>query len=87
MEVRWQLCLWRVPSLGTPIFNASFQLFLLSLPAAPGILQLAPPCTERDVEGGRGRQRAAATGFWSQVCSANAVILICVNLFFYAYFA
>ncbi|XP_029140311.1 sodium/glucose cotransporter 5 [Protobothrops mucrosquamatus] len=55
--------------------------------AAPGILQLGSSCTERDVEGGRGRQRAAATGFWSQVCSANAVILICVNLFFYAYFA
>ncbi|KAM3827056.1 sodium/mannose cotransporter SLC5A10 [Vipera latastei] len=54
---------------------------------APGILQLAPPCAERDVEGGRGRQRAAATGFWSQLCSANAVILICINLFFYAYFA
>ncbi|XP_013908039.1 PREDICTED: sodium/glucose cotransporter 5 [Thamnophis sirtalis] len=61
-----------------------------SLPAAPGILQPGSFCMEREAEGapgkaGRSEQRAA--GFWSQVCSANAVILICVNLFFYAYFA
>ncbi|XP_060540040.1 sodium/mannose cotransporter SLC5A10 isoform X1 [Pantherophis guttatus] len=58
--------------------------------AAPGILQPRSFCTERDAEGapgkgGRSEQRTA--GFWSQVCSANAVILICINLFFYAYFA
>ncbi|XP_058013153.1 sodium/mannose cotransporter SLC5A10 [Ahaetulla prasina] len=58
--------------------------------AAPGILQAGSFCTERDAEGapgkgGQSKQRAA--GFWSRVCSANAVILICINVFFYAYFA
>ncbi|XP_025020434.1 sodium/glucose cotransporter 5 isoform X1 [Python bivittatus] len=50
-----------------------------------GILQQRSFCSEREAEG-RSTNRAAS-GFWSQVCSANAVILICVNLFFYAYFA
>ncbi|KAM6424184.1 sodium/mannose cotransporter SLC5A10 isoform 2-T2 [Liasis olivaceus] len=53
--------------------------------APPGILQQRSFCSEREAEG-RSTNRAAS-GFWSQVCSANAVILICVNLFFYAYFA
>lgn len=70
--------------------NFYCRLLLLSLPATPGILQPGSFCTERDAEGapgkgGRSEQRAA--GFWSQACSANAVILICINLFFYAYFA
>ncbi|XP_026560215.1 sodium/glucose cotransporter 5 [Pseudonaja textilis] len=58
--------------------------------AAPGIPQPGSFCTEREAEGapgkgGRSTQRAA--GFWSRVCSANALVLLCINLFFYAYFA
>ncbi|XP_070617551.1 sodium/mannose cotransporter SLC5A10 isoform X2 [Erythrolamprus reginae] len=59
--------------------------------AAPGILQPADGgSSQRDVEGDpkkSGRSQQRPTGFWSQVCSANALVLICVNLFFYAYFA
>ncbi|XP_026539002.1 sodium/glucose cotransporter 5 [Notechis scutatus] len=58
--------------------------------AAPGIPQPGSFCTEREAGGAPGKggwstQRAA--GFWSQVCSANALVLLCINLFFYAYFA
>lgn len=40
---------------------------------------LAPPAGD-----GPASQKHA---FWARVCSLNAVLLVCVNLFFYAYFA
>ena len=33
---------------------------------------------------GRASQRHA---FWARICGVNAILLLCVNIFFYTYFA
>ena len=45
---------------------------------------LIPPFLPPPPGDGRASQRHA---FWARVCGVNAVLLMCVNIFFYTYFA
>lgn len=77
-------------------------LFVLSGAVVAAVSLLTPPPAGVQIENltwwtlARDRPSGAKTGdgpasqkhaFWARVCSLNAVLLVCVNLFFYAYFA
>uniref|UniRef100_A0A8C6Y8F4 Solute carrier family 5 member 10 n=1 Tax=Naja naja TaxID=35670 RepID=A0A8C6Y8F4_NAJNA len=51
---------------------------------APSSAHLSGP---RSLPGAEKDGGSLGQDFWSQVCSANALVLLCINLFFYAYFA
>ncbi|XP_052614150.1 sodium/glucose cotransporter 5 isoform X3 [Peromyscus californicus insignis] len=81
----------------------AIALFLLTCAVVAAGSLLSPPPQQRQIEnltwwtlaldhrslgtkGGDG-QTPQKRAFWARVCSFNAVFLMCVNIFFYAYFA
>ncbi|XP_047614433.1 sodium/glucose cotransporter 5 [Phacochoerus africanus] len=77
-------------------------LFVLSGAVVVAVSLLTPPPAGVQIENltwwtlARDRPSGAKTGdgpasqkraFWARVCGLNAILLVCVNLFFYAYFA
>uniref|UniRef100_A0A8D0GFQ3 Sodium/mannose cotransporter SLC5A10 n=1 Tax=Sphenodon punctatus TaxID=8508 RepID=A0A8D0GFQ3_SPHPU len=47
----------------------------------------SPPVTEAEAPQLKALRDTAESPFWTKICSINALLLICVNVFFYAYFA
>uniref|UniRef100_A0ACB8FK15 Uncharacterized protein n=1 Tax=Sphaerodactylus townsendi TaxID=933632 RepID=A0ACB8FK15_9SAUR len=47
----------------------------------------SPPVVKSEIPAGKTFEDRAPSLFWSRVCSVNAILLLCVNVFFYAYFA
>ncbi|XP_048350776.1 sodium/glucose cotransporter 5 [Sphaerodactylus townsendi] len=76
-------------------------LCLVSAVVVVGISLLTGPPTKSQIENmtwwtllvkseipaGKTFEDRAPSLFWSRVCSVNAILLLCVNVFFYAYFA
>uniref|UniRef100_A0A8C3T2I8 Sodium/mannose cotransporter SLC5A10 n=1 Tax=Chelydra serpentina TaxID=8475 RepID=A0A8C3T2I8_CHESE len=83
------------PSLVKDVHYLHFALLLCALTAGAvvGISLLSGPPAESQIKNltwwtiSRGRLPPEKAPFWARICCINAVILMCVNVFCYAYFA
>lgn len=95
------MCPWGYPAQGVSLalcmyHPCSTDALCLSFPmvscphnhclSVPGSCAAAPGSWQT-TEGLPALQDTTESPFWTRVCSINAIVLLCINIFCYAYFA